>query len=78
VTGGQGAGYQEFAFDWHSQPWSDFPPAFGQWLLGLGETFLIGDLILACLLAVLGYAGVQVAWRLYILAYLRRRRQRPR
>jgi uncharacterized protein (DUF2062 family) len=76
VTGGNGVGYQEFAFDWHSQPWSEFPAAFGQWLLGLGETFLIGDLILACLLAVLGYAGVQLAWRLYIMAYLRRRRRR--
>jgi uncharacterized protein (DUF2062 family) len=78
LTGGNGTGYREFAFDWHSQPWSAFPAVLAKWLLGLGETFLIGDLILASLLAVLGYIAVQLAWRLYILAYLRRRRRRPR
>lgn len=76
VTGGNGHGYQEFEFDWGTQPWTEFPAIFGEWLLGLGETFLIGDLILACLLAVLGYIAVQVGWRLHILAYLRRRKRR--
>jgi uncharacterized protein len=76
VTGGHGLDYREFDFDWHGQPWSEFPPALGQWLLGLGETFVIGDLILASLLAILGYVVVQVGWRLYILAYLRRRKRR--
>ncbi len=76
VTGGNGVGYQDFNFDWHVQPWSEFPAAFGDWLLGLGTTFLIGDLILACLLAVLGYIAVQVGWRLHIQAYLRRRKRR--
>lgn len=76
VTGGNGAGFQEFSFDWHNQPWSEFPLVFGEWLMGLGVTFLIGDLILACLLAVLGYAAAQLAWRLHVLAYLRRRRRR--
>lgn len=44
--------------------------------MGLGETFLIGNLILASTLAVLGYVAVQLGWRLYILAYLRRREAR--
>jgi hypothetical protein len=76
ITGGSSIGYQEFDFDWHSQPWSEFIPALTQWLLGLGETFVIGDLILASLLAVLGYVVVQVGWRLYLLAYLHRRKRR--
>jgi hypothetical protein len=37
---------------------------------------MIGNLILASGLAVVGYISVQLAWRLYILAYLRRRRAR--
>jgi hypothetical protein len=76
VTGGHGAGYREFVFDWGAQPWSELPATFWNWLLGLGKTFLIGDLILGCMLAVLGYVAVQVGWRLYLLAYLRRRRGR--
>jgi len=76
VTGGNAGGYQEFDFDWRSQPWQEFFPAFGDWLLGLGQTFLIGDLILASVLALLGYVAVQAAWRLHTLAYLRRRKRR--
>lgn len=77
VTGGNVAAFQDFQFDWGTQPWSEFPAVFAHWLWGLGATFLIGDLILACLLAVLGYAGVQLAWRLHVRAYLKRRRLRP-
>lgn len=76
VTGGNGITIQTFDFDWSNQPWSALPTSFAQWLMGLGTTFLIGDLILASLLAILGYGGAQLAWRLYILAYLRRRRRR--
>ena len=76
VTGGNGAPAASLEFDWSSQPWSDFLFAFWHWFLGLGETFLIGNLILATSLAVLGYFAVQLAWRLYLLAYLRRRRAR--
>jgi uncharacterized protein (DUF2062 family) len=77
VTGGNGASMTEFDFDWGQQPWAEFIPAFWQWLLSLGETFLIGNLILATSLAVLGYFAVHLGWRLYLLAYLKRRRARP-
>lgn len=56
--------------------WQAYLPSLWDWLLGLGETFLIGSLVLGLSLALLGYGAVQLAWRLYILAYLRRRRQR--
>jgi uncharacterized protein len=77
VTGGNGSPDISLDFDWKSQAWQDFLPAFWTWLLGLGETFLIGSLILAGSLAVIGYFAVQLGWRLYILAYLRRRKARP-
>jgi len=76
VTGGNGAPVSELKFDWGGQDWMQFLPAFWNWLLSLGTTFLIGNLILASVLAIVGYFAVQFAWRLYILAYLRRRRAR--
>lgn len=76
VIGGEGATITEFHFDWRQQPWSDFPPLFWHWLMGLGESYLLGSAILAASLALLGYAAVQLAWRLHIQAYLRRRRRR--
>lgn len=81
VTGGNSAPAASLKFDWRNladtQNWTEFLPAFWNWLFSLGETFLIGNLILASGLAVLGYFAVQLAWRLYILVYLRRRRTRP-
>lgn len=64
-------------FDWRGH-WLDYLPSLWHWFLGLGETFLLGALVLGLSLAVLGYAAVQLGWRLYILAYLRRRRRRVR
>lgn len=77
VIGGNAPPMAEFNFDWQTQSWAEFPPAFWHWLLGLGETFLIGNAILAVCLAALGYFAVQLAWRLYLLAYLKRRHARP-
>jgi uncharacterized protein (DUF2062 family) len=63
---------------WDLQNWLEFLPALWVWLLSQGQTFLIGNLILAGSLAVIGYFGVQLAWRLHILAYLRARKKRER
>ncbi len=76
VTGGSAGPVASLEFTWNFQNWADFLPAFWSWMMSLGETFLIGNLILASTLAVSGYFFVQLAWRLYILAYLRRRRGR--
>jgi len=76
VMGGNGGRMTEFDFDWGQQSWAEFFPAFWHWLLSLGETFLIGNVILAVALAVLGYVAVQVGWRLYLLAYLKKRKAR--
>jgi uncharacterized protein (DUF2062 family) len=63
-------------FDWRGGHWSGYLPGLWQWFMGLGETYLIGSVLLGLILAGLGYAGVQLSWRLYILAYLRRRKRR--
>lgn len=78
VLGGNDGTMTEFNFDWGRQPWTEFFPEFWRWMLSLGETFLVGNLILAIALAVLGYLAVQLGWRLYLLAYLRRRKLRSR
>lgn len=49
---------------------------FWDWLMSLGLAFLVGEIILGIALAILGYAAVQLGWRLYLLAYLRRRARR--
>jgi len=76
VMGGNGGRMTEFTFDWNTHPWTDFFPAFWHWMLSLGETFLVGNAILAASLAVLSYFAVHLAWRLYLLAYLKKRKAR--
>lgn len=76
-----GTGHQtvpDFEFDWEGRHWGEFLPRLWDWMLGLGEAYLIGNLILALVSAALGYVLVQAGWRLYILAYLRRRKRRRR
>jgi uncharacterized protein (DUF2062 family) len=76
VTGGGDALPHVPDFDWRAHDWGALLPALWAWLLSLGTTFLIGNLILAGTLALAGYFLVQFAWRLHVLRYLRRRRAR--
>jgi len=64
-------------FDIGGGDWTSYMPELWLWFKGLGETYLIGSLILGSILAALGYGAVQLAWRLHVLAYLRRRKRRP-
>ncbi len=75
-TGEKPTEVQPFEFDWLAGDWGALLPQLWQWFLGMGETFLLGLAILALGLAALGYALVQLFWRLYLLAYLRRRARR--
>jgi hypothetical protein len=77
AIGGNDTPMQEFNFDWGQQAWTELLPEFWRWLLSLGEAFLIGNAILAVALAVLGYFAVQLGWRLYLMAYIKRRKARP-
>ena len=51
--------------------------ALAHWSLSLGKPFALGLVALACTLAALGYFGVHLAWRAYVmLAWRARRRAR--
>lgn len=76
VLGGNGGRMTEFDFDWQSQPWTDFFPELWRWMLSLGEAFLVGNAILATVLSILAYFGIQLAWRLYLLRYMKKRKRR--
>lgn len=76
ITGDAPADLKPFQFDWVADDWSQLLPQLWAWLIGMGESFLLGLPILALILSAAGYAAVQLGWRLYILIYLRRRRSR--
>jgi len=75
-TGKKAGRLPHFGFDWHYGHWFDFLPAFTHWVSSLGETFLIGTVVLASLLSVSSYFLVRLLWRLYIVAYWHRRLKR--
>ena len=49
--------------------------AFLRWALAMGTPLAIGLLALALILAALGYAGVQIGWRAYVIHAWRKRRE---
>ena len=49
--------------------------AFLRWSLSMGAPLAVGLLALALILAALGYAGVQIGWRAYVVRAWRTRRQ---
>jgi uncharacterized protein (DUF2062 family) len=64
-----------FAWDWSN--WMDSMQGFAQWTLSLGKPLGVGLVALAITLAALGYAAVQISWRVYItLAWRARARRR--
>ncbi len=63
--------------DWN---WTDLigsAEALGQWALGLGAPLALGVFLLACILAVAGYAFVRVLWNIHLRrAWIARRQRR--
>ncbi len=49
--------------------------AFLDWTLSMGAPLAVGLVALALILAALGYAGVQLGWRAYVIRAWRKRRQ---
>lgn len=74
IIGGDGAGF-------HTPPsmeWSRLGEsfkAFLDWTLSLGAPLAVGLLVLALILAALGYACVQLGWRAYVIRAWRKRGQ---
>ena len=52
---------------------SEWVPALIDWVMSLGKPLLVGILLLALLLSVVGYFAVRVAWRLYTIYEWRKR-----
>jgi len=52
--------------------------ALAHWSLSLGKPLAVGLVALACTLAALGYFGVHLAWRAYVVLAWRARRQSRR
>ena len=66
---------QPFAFDWSS--FLESMHGMYEWMLSLGKPLAIGLPALALTLAVLGYVGVRLGWRIYVtLAWRARCRRR--
>ena len=65
---------QPFDFDW-SQFLDSMQGLFG-WMLSLGKPLAVGLPALGLTLAVLGYVGVRLAWRIYIVLAWRARCRR--
>lgn len=56
---------------------SEWLPTFIQWITDMGKPFLLGLLVLALALTVIGYFAVLIGWRLYVvLAWRKRARDR--
>ena len=64
-----------FEFDWRGD-WLAAIPAFFHWLGSLGPTLLVGVLILASTLSLVGYFTVRALWRLGVVLQWRRRHHR--
>jgi uncharacterized protein len=50
--------------------------AMGEWMLGLGAPLAVGVLLLACILATIGYFVVRVGWTIHLRRAWQRRRER--
>ena len=72
---GQGAEVVPFQFDWAH--WIDSLRGLADWMLSLGPALAVGILALGLTFAAIGYAAVQVGWRLHV-RHAWRQRQRKR
>ena len=63
-------------FSWDWAHWLDSAGALLDWSLALGKPLALGLVALALTLAALGYAAVQVAWRVYVVLAWRARNKR--
>lgn len=59
-------------FSWAAM--GDWMRAMARWAMSLGKPLAVGLVALALLLAVLGYAAVDIAWRAHVVMAWRRRR----
>jgi len=56
--------------------WDSWMNELWDWMLALGEPILIGLPLLAGILAIIGYVGVRIAWRIAVVLRWRARKRR--
>ncbi|MGE5338584.1 MAG: DUF2062 domain-containing protein [Gemmatimonadota bacterium] len=79
VFGATGAGDPASPPDWAWAHPIASAQAFGQWMIGLGAPLAVGLVLLATLLAVLGYVVVRVLWNIHLRrAWIARRSRAAR
>ncbi|MDA0983453.1 MAG: DUF2062 domain-containing protein [Proteobacteria bacterium] len=66
--------HEPFVMDWAN--WMGSFQALVDWFLALGKPLLVGLVALALTLAALGYAAVQLGWRIYVRLAWRARQAR--
>lgn len=64
--------------DWDWSHWFGSMEAMGRWMLGLGAPLAVGLLMLASILAALGYVTVRGMWSVYLRRAWHARRRRSR
>ncbi len=77
---GNGAGKELPRTDLHlmDKNINEWAPALMDWVVSLGKPLLVGLLLLALLLAFIGYFAILGGWRLYVIYAWRKRAQRRR
>ncbi|MBL8444861.1 MAG: DUF2062 domain-containing protein, partial [Zoogloeaceae bacterium] len=59
--------------DWNTMSLFEWFSAMGRWMLELGQPLAVGLVILGSVLALIGYAAVRTAWRVWLLRSWRQR-----
>lgn len=59
--------------DWNTMSLFEWFSAMGRWMLELGQPLAVGLVILGSVLALIGYAAVRTAWRIWLLRSWRQR-----
>ncbi len=62
--------------DFNPMAWGQWMEAMGLWILSLGKPLGLGLILLASLLAPIGYGVVRLLWRLYLVRAWQRRKTR--
>jgi uncharacterized protein (DUF2062 family) len=78
ILGAGGAPLEVAPYQWDWTHWLDSSVALMHWTLSLGPPLAVGLVALAVTLAVLGYAAVQIGWRVYVTLAWRARARRRR
>lgn len=76
VVTGQGHAVSDAHFVVPAMNWDNWLTVMIDWMVSLGKPFAVGLPLLAIILAILGYVGVRVGWRIWVMWQWRLRAKR--